>query len=268
DVVTGAEVRHGATTADGQGEIVAGIALMLVRENSRDVVSRVKQRIEQIRQTLPKGVELIPFYDRTELVNRTIHTVAKNLIEGALIVILVLVLLLGNWRGALLTATVIPLSMLIAAILMRLFDISGNLMSLGAIDFGLIVDGAVIMTENSVRRVAERQRALGRRLTGEELKDRVYDASVEVRRATMCGELTIAAVYLPMRTLAGSGGKLFGPVALGVIFALAGAFVLPLPYVPAALTCALGGGGAEKEGGLIGFAGGRYKPPLAYAMRH
>src|SRR5262245_27369786 len=150
----------------GHVEIVAGIAIMLVRDNARDVVSRVKQRIEQIRQTLPKGVELIPFYDRTELVSRTIHTVAKNLIEGALIVILVLILLLGNWRGALLVATVIPLSMLIAAILMRLFDISGNLMSLGAIDFGLIVDGAVIMTENSVRRVAERQHALGRRLTG------------------------------------------------------------------------------------------------------
>ncbi len=268
EVVTGAAVRHGATIADGQGEIVAGISLMLVRENARDVVSRVKQRIEQIRQTLPKGVELIPFYDRTELVNRTIHTVAKNLIEGALIVIFVLILLLGNWRGALLTATVIPLSMLIAASLMRLFDISGNLMSLGAIDFGLIVDGAVIMTENSVRRVAERQRALGRRLTGEELKDRVYDASVEVRRATMFGELIITAVYLPILTLTGIEGKMFRPMALTVIFALTGAFVLSLTYVPAALTFALGGGVAEKESGLIGFARRRYKPLLAYAMRH
>jgi len=268
EVVSGAAVRHGATIADGQGEIVAGISLMLVRENARDVVSRVKQRIEQIRQTLPKGVELIPFYDRTELVNRTIHTVAKNLIEGALIVIFVLILLLGNWRGALLVATVIPLSMLIAASLMRLFDISGNLMSLGAIDFGLIVDGAVIMTENSVRRVAERQRALGRRLTGEELKDRVYDASVEVRRATMFGELIITAVYLPILTLTGIEGKMFRPMALTVIFALTGAFVLSLTYVPAALTFALGGGVAEKESGLIGYARRRYKPLLAYAMRH
>jgi heavy metal efflux system protein len=268
DVVTGAEVRQGATIAEGQGEIVAGIAIMLVRENARDVVSRVKQRIEQIRQTLPKGVELIPFYDRTELVNRMIHTVAKNLIEGALIVIFVLVLLLGNWRGALLTATVIPLSMLIAASLMRLFDISGNLMSLGAIDFGLIVDGAVIMTENSVRRVAERQHALGRRLTGEELKARVYDASVEVRRATMFGELIITAVYLPILTLTGIEGKMFRPMALTVIFALTGAFVLSLTYVPAALTFALRGGVAEKESGLIGFARRRYKPLLAYAMRH
>jgi cobalt-zinc-cadmium resistance protein CzcA len=268
EVVTGAEVRQGATIAEGQGEIVAGIAIMLFRENARDVVSRVKQRIEQIRQTLPKGVELIPFYDRTELVDRTIHTVAKNLIEGALIVIFVLVLLLGNWRGALLVATVIPLSMLIAAILMRLFDISGNLMSLGAIDFGLIVDGAVIMTENSVRRVAERQRALGRRLTGEELKERVYDASVEVRRATMFGELIITVVYLPILALTGIEGKMFRPMALTVIFALAGAFVLSLTYVPAALTFALRGGVAEKESGLIGFARRRYKPLLAYAMRH
>jgi cobalt-zinc-cadmium resistance protein CzcA len=267
EVVVGAEVRHGATIAEGQGEIVAGIALMLVRENARDVVSRVKQRIEQIKQTLPKGVELIPFYDRTELVDRTIHTVAKNLIEGALIVIFVLILLLGNWRGALLVATVIPLSMLIAASLMRLFDVSGNLMSLGAIDFGLIVDGAVIMTENSVRRVAERQRALGRRLTGEELKERVYDASVEVRRATMFGELIITAVYLPILTLTGIEGKMFRPMALTVIFALAGAFVLSLTYVPAALTFALRGGVAEKENGLIGFARRRYKPLLAYAMR-
>jgi heavy metal efflux system protein len=168
----------------------------------------------------------------------------------------------------LLTATVIPLSMLIAAILMRLFDISGNLMSLGAIDFGLIVDGAVIMTENSVRRVAELQHAMGRRLTVEELKERVYDASVEVRRATMFGELIITAVYLPILTLAGIEGKMFRPMALTVIFALTGAFVLSFTYVPAALTFALGGGVAEKESGLIGFARRRYKPLLAYAMRH
>ncbi len=268
EVVTGAAVRQGATIAEGQGEIVAGIAIMLVRENARDVVSRVKQRIEQIKQTLPKGVELIPFYDRTELVNRTIHTVAKNLIEGALIVIFVLVLLLGNWRGALLVATVIPLSMLIAASLMRLFDISGNLMSLGAIDFGLIVDGAVIMTENSVRRVAERQHMLGRRLTREELKEQVYDASVEVRRATMFGELIIAVVYLPILTLTGIEGKMFRPMALTVIFALAGAFVLSLTYVPAALTFALRGSVGEKESGLIGYARRRYKPALACATRH
>jgi cobalt-zinc-cadmium resistance protein CzcA len=267
EVVTGAAVRQGATIADGQGEIVAGIAIMLVHENARDVVARVKERIEQIKQTLPKGIELIPFYDRTELVNRTIHTVARNLIEGALIVIFVLVLLLGNWRGALLVATVIPLSMLVAASLMRLFDIPGDLMSLGAIDFGLIVDGAVIMTENSVRRVAERQRALGRRLTGEELKERIYEASVEVRRATMFGELIITVVYLPILSLTGIEGKMFRPMALTVIFALAGAFVLSLTYVPATLTLALRGSVGETESGVIGYARRLYKPALAFAMR-
>ncbi len=267
EVTTGAAVRQGATIADGQGEIVAGIAIMLVGENARDVVSRVKRRIEQIKQTLPKGVELAPFYDRTELVNRTVQTVARNLIEGALIIIFVLILLLGDWRGALIAAMVIPLSMLIAASLMRLFDISGNLMSLGAIDFGLIVDGAVIMTENSVRRVAERQRAMGRRLTNEELKEQVYDASVEVRRATMFGEMIITAVYLPILTLTGIEGKMFRPMALTVIFALAGSFVLSLTYVPAALTLALRGGVSEKESGLIAFARRRYKPMLAHAMR-
>jgi heavy metal efflux system protein len=268
EVVTGAAVRQGATIADGQGEIVAGIAIMLVGENSRAVVSRVKERVEQIKRTLPKGVEMIPFYDRTELVNRTIHTVTKNLIEGALIVIFVLILLLGHWRGALLVATVIPLSMLIAAISMRVFNISGNLMSLGAIDFGLIVDGAVIMTENAVRRVAERQHALGRQLQGEELKERVYDAAVEVRQATMFGELIIAVVYLPILTLTGVEGKMFRPMSLTVLFALAGAFVLSLTYVPAALTFVLRGRVTESESGLIGFARRRYKPLLAYVLRH
>ncbi|HEX9919158.1 MAG TPA: efflux RND transporter permease subunit, partial [Pyrinomonadaceae bacterium] len=157
EVVTGATVRQGAVTADGEGEIVAGIAMMLKGENSRTVVERVKERVEQVRKSLPKGVELIPFYDRTDLVDRTIWTVTKNLIEGALLVIVVLILLLGNWRGAMLVATIIPLSMLFAAILMRIFGVSGNLMSLGALDFGLIVDGAVVMVENTVRRRAEAQ---------------------------------------------------------------------------------------------------------------
>lgn len=159
DVVTGATVRQGAVTADGQGEIVAGIAMMLKGENSRTVVDSIKERVEKIKTTLPKGVELIPFYDRTELVNRTIWTVTKNLIEGAVLVVIVLILLLGNWRGSLLVATVIPLSMLFAAICMRIFGVSGNLMSLGSLDFGLIVDGAVIVVENTVRRRAEAQHA-------------------------------------------------------------------------------------------------------------
>jgi heavy metal efflux system protein len=266
-VVEGAAVRQGAVTADGEGEIVAGIALMLQGENSRAVVDRVKRRVEEIKKTLPKGVELIPFYDRSELVNRTMRTVAINLLEGALIVILVLILLLGNWRGALLVATVIPLSMLIAAILMRLFNVSGNLMSLGAIDFGLIVDGAVIMTENAVRRVAERQGELRRALTGDELRERIRDAALEVRRATMFGELIIVVVYLPILALRGIEGKMFKPMAMTVIFALVGAFVLSLTYVPAALTFVLRGRIAESESPIIRRAKLFYRPALEFVMQ-
>jgi heavy metal efflux system protein len=267
EVVEGAAVRQGAVTADGEGEIVAGIALMLQGENSRAVVDRVKRRIEEIKKTLPKGVELIPFYDRSELVNRTMRTVLINLLEGALIVILVLILLLGNWRGALLVATVIPLSMLIAAILMRLFNVSGNLMSLGAIDFGLIVDGAVIMTENAVRRVAERQGELRRALTGDELRERIRDASLEVRRATIFGELIIVVVYLPILALRSIEGKMFRPMAMTVIFALVGAFVLSLTYVPAALTFVLRGRIAESESPIIRRARRLYRPALEFVLQ-
>jgi cobalt-zinc-cadmium resistance protein CzcA len=267
EVVEGAAVRQGAVTADGEGEIVAGIALMLQGENSRAVVDRVKRRVEEIKKTLPKGVELIPFYDRSELVNRTMRTVVINLLEGALIVILVLIILLGNWRGALLVATVIPLSMLIAAILMRLFNVSGNLMSLGAIDFGLIVDGAVIMTENAVRRVAERQGELRRALTGDELRERIRDAALEVRRATMFGELIIVVVYLPILALRGIEGKMFKPMAMTVIFALAGAFALSLTYVPAALTFVLRGHVAESESPIIRRAKSLYRPALEFVMQ-
>ncbi len=267
EVVIGAAVRHGAVTADGEGEIVAGIAMMLKGENSRTVVERVKSRVEEIKKTLPKRVRLIPFYDRSELVNRTMWTVAKNLIEGALIVVLVLILLLGNWRGALLVATMIPLSMLIAAILMRLFNVSGNLMSLGAIDFGLIVDGGVIMTENAVRRVSEWRRKLGRAAAPEELRDQVADAALEVRRATMFGELIVMAVYLPILSLTGVEGKMFRPMALTVIFALAGAFVLSLTYIPAALTFVLRGRVSESESSLIRIARKWYGPALDFVTR-
>src|SRR5581483_9201396 len=267
EVITSGAVRQGAVTADGKGEIVAGITFMLKGENSRAVVSRIKKRIEQIKKTLPKGVELIPFYDREELVDRTMWTVTKNLIEGALIVIFVLIVLLGNWRGALLVATVIPLSMLIAAILMQVFKVSGNLMSLGAIDFGLIVDGAVIMTENAVRRVAERQHGLGRVLKGKELQARVRDASLEMIRRTIFGMLIIVVVYLPILALTGIEGKMFKPMALTVIFALAGAFILSLTYVPAALTFALRGRVSEKESPIITYARRWYEPLLEFTLR-
>jgi cobalt-zinc-cadmium resistance protein CzcA len=266
EVVTGATIRQGAVTADGEGEIVAGIAMMLKGENSRAVVERVKERIEQVKKTLPEGVELVPFYDRTELVDRTIATVAKNLLEGAIIVILVLILLLGNWRGALLVATVIPLSMLIAAIFMRLFNISGNLMSLGAIDFGLIVDGAVIMVENGVRRIAEKQRERGRPLSDSELRQTVYESSREVRRATMFGELIIIIVYLPILSLTGIEGKMFTPMALTVAFALIASMILSLTYVPAAMTVVLRGHVSEAESLIIRCAKRLYRPLLDFVL--
>jgi heavy metal efflux system protein len=293
EVVEGATVRQGAVTADGEGEIVAGIAMMLKGENSRTVVNRVKERIEQVKKTLPKGVELVPFYDRTELVDRTIKTVIKNLAEGAALVIIVLILLLGNWRGALLVATVIPLSMLFASILMRVFNVSGNLMSLGALDFGLIVDGAVVMVENAVRRLNDcglktiaqadspenkLQSATSNPLstTADGLKtyaqaesanrnpqSTIIEACVEVGRPVVFAVAIIMIVYLPILSLTGIEGKMFKPMALTVVFALLGSLLLSLTYIPAAMTFLLRGKVAEKESVLIRIAKKWYRPALA-----
>ena len=262
-VIEGATVRQGAVTAEGEGEIVAGIAMMLKGENSRSVVGQVKERVEQIKKTLPKGVELIPFYDRTELVDRTIWTVAKNLIEGALLVIIVLLLLLGNWRGSLLVATIIPLSMLFAAILMRVFNVSGNLMSLGALDFGLIVDGAVVMVENTVRRRAEVQHEGAR----EPPERTILEACIEVGRPVVFAVAIIMIVYLPILSLQGIEGKMFKPMALTVVFALLGSLILSLTYVPAAMTFLLRGHISEKESFLIRFAKRLYRPALEFMIR-
>lgn len=264
DVVTGATVRQGAVTADGEGEMVAGIAMMLKGENSRAVVERVKERVEQVQKTLPKGVELVPFYDRTELVDRTIHTVAKNLIEGALLVVLVLILLLGNWRGSLLVAAVIPLSMLFAAILMVAFNVSGNLMSLGSLDFGLIVDGAVIVVENAVRRRAEAQHAGSH----DPPERTILDACLEVGRPVVFAVGIITIVYLPLLSLTGIEGKMFKPMALTVVFALVGALILSLTFVPAALTFILRGHVAESESIAIRYARRWYRPALDFVMRN
>lgn len=263
EVVTGATVRQGAVTADGQGEIVAGIAMMLKGENSRTVVNSIKERVEKIKTTLPKGVELIPFYDRTELVNRTIWTVTKNLIEGAVLVVIVLILLLGNWRGSLLVATVIPLSMLFAAICMRIFGVSGDLMSLGSLDFGLIVDGAVIVVENTVRRRAEEQHSGSK----EPPERTILDACLEVGRPVVFAVAIITIVYLPILSLTGIEGKMFKPMALTVVFALIGALILSLTYVPAAMTFILRGRVAEKESLFIRYAKRWYVPALDFVMR-
>ena len=264
EVVTGATVRQGAVTADGEGEIVAGIAMMLKGENSRAVVDRVKERVEQVKKTLPQGVQLIPFYDRTELVDRTIWTVAKNLVEGAILVIIVLILLLGNWRGSLLVATIIPLSMLFAAILMRVFNVSGNLMSLGALDFGLIVDGAVVMVENTVRRRAEAQHAGSH----ERPERTILEACTEVGRPVVFAVAIIMIVYLPILSLTGIEGKMFKPMALTVVFALLGSLILSLTYVPAAMTFLLRGHVSEKESFLIRIAKRWYGPALTFMHRN
>lgn len=260
DVVAGGALRQGAVTAQGNGEIVAGIAIMLVGENSRSVVQRVRQRVEEIKGTLPKGVELVPFYDRTELVDRTIATVRRNLIEGAVLVIVVLILLLGHWRGALLVATIIPLSMLFAATLMRVFGVSGNLMSLGALDFGLIVDGAVVMVENAVRRRA----AAHHESPGEAPTDTILAACLEVGRPVVFAVAIIAIVYLPLLTLTGIEGKMFRPMALTVVFALLGSLMLSLTYIPAALTFVLRGQVSEVESPIIRVAKRWYRPALGY----
>ncbi|QQS33477.1 MAG: efflux RND transporter permease subunit [Acidobacteriota bacterium] len=264
EVVEGSTVRQGAVTADGKGEIVAGIALMLKGENSRAAANRIKERVEEVKKSLPAGVELEPFYDRTELVDRAIYTVEKNLIEGAIFVIVVLILLLGNWRGALLVATIIPLSMLFAAILMRVFNVSGNLMSLGALDFGLIVDGAVVMVENAVRRRAEAQHEH----SSEPPERTILDACLEVARPVVFAVAIIGIVYLPILSLTGIEGKMFVPMALTVIFALLGSLILSLTYVPAMLTFVLKGEVSESESFLIRWAKQIYTPAFAFMARY
>ncbi|MCC6330182.1 MAG: efflux RND transporter permease subunit [Acidobacteria bacterium] len=263
EIVEGQRIRQGAASANGEGEIVSGTAIMLKGENSRVVSERIKERIDEIRKTLPQGVTIEPFYDRTALVQRAIATVETNLLEGAALVILVLLVLLGNWRGALLVATIIPLSMLFAAILMRFFNVSGNLMSLGALDFGLIVDGAVVMVENVVRRRAEAQHEKSR----EPAERTILEACLEVARPVVFAVAIIGIVYLPILSLRGIEGKMFVPMALTVIFALLGSLLLSLTYVPAMLALILRGNVSEKESFLIRWAKQIYRPSLAFVMK-
>ncbi|MES2777448.1 MAG: CusA/CzcA family heavy metal efflux RND transporter [Bacteroidota bacterium] len=234
DVATvqeGSALRYGAVTKDGKGEVVGGMVLMLKGENSAAVVQRTKSRVEQIRKSLPEGIAVEPFIDRTNLVNNAIGTVETNLLEGALIVIFVLVLLLGNWRAGLVVASVIPLALLFAVCMMNLFGVSGNLMSLGAIDFGLIVDGAVIIVEAITHRLYLNKQG---RLTAEQMDNEVYVASTKIRSSAAFGEIIILIVYLPILALAGTEGKMFKPMAQTVSFAILGAFILSLTYVPMA----------------------------------
>jgi cobalt-zinc-cadmium resistance protein CzcA len=228
----GPRLRRGAATKDGEGEVAVGVTLMLMGENSRTVTEAVKSRLAAIAPSLPEGVRIEPFYDRSELVNRTIRTVGKNLGEGALLVVVILFLVLGDARAGIVVATVIPLSLLFAIVVMNATGQSGNLMSLGAIDFGLIVDGAVIIVENTVRHLSDRARRKGASLTPEERIDAVGVATLEVRSASVFGEAIIAIVYVPLLALTGVEGKLFRPMAVTVLLALTGAFVLSLTFVP------------------------------------
>ena len=222
--------RFGAITRNGEGEAVGGLVLMLKGENSYQVTQAVKERIEQIQKSLPEGLVIDPFLDRSQLIDRAISTVTTNLIEGGLIVIFVLILLLGNWRAAMVVASVIPLAMLFALGMMNVFDVSANLMSLGAIDFGLIVDGAVIIVEAIIHRIYGTFN--GQRLSQQEMDKQVGIASRHIRKSAAFGELIILIVYLPILALVGIEGKMFGPMAQTVSFAILGAFILSLTYVP------------------------------------
>ncbi|HEY0712120.1 MAG TPA: CusA/CzcA family heavy metal efflux RND transporter, partial [Polyangia bacterium] len=267
EVGFGQVIRQGAVTRDGRGEAVTGIVMMLMGENSRRVVGDVKTAIEAIRPSLPKGVSIDTFYDRTDLVEQTIRTVAKNLIEGGLLVVVVLFLMLRNLQAGLLTALAIPLSMFAAFIAMNLLGVSGNLMSLGAIDFGLIVDGALVIIENSVRHIAEKNQQLGRALTADERAIVVQDAAVEVVRPAAFGVAIIAAVYLPILSLTGIEGKMFRPMAITVVSALAGAFVLSLTFVPALASLMLPRKLEERESIILRAARRAYEPASAWCMR-
>jgi heavy metal efflux system protein len=264
-VSIGGETRTGSASENGR-EVVVGIALMLIGANSRTVSSAVDAKLRSVTPSLPPGVEITTVLDRTQLVDATIATVAKNLTEGALLVIAVLFLLLGNFRAALITALVIPLSMLMTAVGMWQGRISANLMSLGALDFGLIVDGAVIITENSLRHLAERQRERGRVLTADERLATVRASTLEMVKPSLYGQAIILLVYVPLLTFTGVEGKMFEPMALTVIIALAAAFVLSLTLVPALIAISLSGRVQESENRFVAAFKRAYHPLLHYAM--
>ncbi|MCD9085357.1 CusA/CzcA family heavy metal efflux RND transporter [Stenotrophomonas sp. SY1] len=267
EVAEGPELRSGAATQSGH-EVVMGTVVMLVGANSREVAQATAAKLEQAQRSLPEGVTVTASYDRTALVDRTIQTVAKNLLEGALLVIVVLFLLLGNFRAALITAAVIPLAMLFTLTGMARGGVSANLMSLGALDFGLIVDGAVIIIENCLRRFGQRTHALGRAMTMEERFAETASATAEVIRPSLFGLGIIAAVYLPIFALTGVEGKMFHPMAITVVLALTGAMVLALTFVPAAIALFLGGRVEEKENRLMAWLRRRYEPLLDWVLRH
>jgi cobalt-zinc-cadmium resistance protein CzcA len=266
DVLLGKELRNGAATQNGE-EVVLGTAHMLIGENSRTVALAAAEKLTEINLSLPEGVVATPVYNRTTLVNKTIQTVSNNLLEGAALVIVVLFVSLGNLRAALITALIIPLSMLFTLSGMVANQVSANLLSLGALDFGIIVDGAVIIVENCIRRLALEQSRLGRELTPSERFAVVFDASREVRRALLFGQLIIMVVYLPVFALSGVEGRMFHPMAFTVLLALLGAIILSVTFVPAAVAMFLSGKVIEKESAAVAWAKKIYASALTAAMR-
>lgn len=266
EVAFGKQLRTGAATRDGE-EAVLGTAVMLIGDNSRTVSRAVSAKLREIGGSLPEGITAEPVYDRTVLVEKTIATVQKNLLEGAILVVVVLLLMLGNVRAALMTAMVIPLSMLMLMTSMVETEVSANLMSLGALDFGLIVDGAVIIVENCILRLGERQHHLGRLLTLDERLNGVFTATREVFTPSLVSVLVVILVNLPLLALTGVEGKMFRPMALAVIMALLAALVLSLTFVPAAVALLLRGKIEEKENLIIRGAKRAYAPALVAALR-
>ncbi|MCM2334182.1 MAG: CusA/CzcA family heavy metal efflux RND transporter [Anaeromyxobacteraceae bacterium] len=263
-VVVGHEIRRGATTADGEGEAILGLGFMLVGENSHTVTAALARRLEEVKARLPDDVQVEAVYERTELVDLVLETVKTNLLEGALLVIAVLFLFLGNLRAGLIVAAAIPLSMLFAFDAMIRFGIAGTLMSLGAIDFGLVVDSSVILVENAERRLAE---AGGKR----SVLEVVRDAAVEVRKPTLFGELIIMIVYLPILALEGVEGRMFRPMALTVIFALIGSMIVSMTVMPVLASLALRrprAGQAHAEPWVVRWLKARYRPLLEWALGH
>ncbi|CAM4116942.1 Cation efflux system protein CzcA [Pseudomonas reidholzensis] len=265
EVGLGQELRSGAATENGR-EVVLGTVFMLIGENSRTVSQAVAAKLVEINRNLPKGVHAVTVYDRTNLVEKAIATVKQNLVEGAILVIAVLFLFLGNIRAALITAMVIPLSMLFTFTGMYSNKVSANLMSLGALDFGIIVDGAVVIVENAIRRLAHAQQRHGRMLSRSERFHEVFAAAREARRPLIFGQLIIMVVYLPIFALTGVEGKMFHPMAFTVVLALLGAMILSVTFVPAAIALFVTGKVKEEEGVLMRSARRRYAPVLSWVL--
>ncbi len=265
-VAIGHDLRTGAATYNGE-ETVLGIAMMMMGENSRTVAQAVDAKIQEIQPTLPKGVEIETVYDRTSLVNKAIKTVQKNLVEGAILVIVILFVFLGNFRAALITACVIPLSMLFTLTGMAEQNISANLMSLGALDFGIIVDGAVVIVENCIRRLAEAQHHAGRLLTRRERFKEVFLAAKQARKPLLFGQAIIIVVYLPIFALTGVEAKMFHPMAMTVVMALLGAMILSVTFVPAAVALFITGEVKEKESRWMQALKRKYQQILDWAYQ-